>query len=48
MDYIYVVSRQQTEPTNPASGQIWIQIDDNENDVQAWIYIGNKWVPFAG
>ena len=47
MEYIYIVIRHENEPASPQSGQIWIKIDSSNNDIQAYIYIGNTWSPFG-
>jgi len=42
--YYYTLVIQETAPSNPQLGWIWIK----ESVRQAWMWIGGGWSPFAG
>lgn len=42
--YYYTVIIQESEPTSPQTGWIWIK----ESIEQAFIYLFGSWIPFAG
>lgn len=42
--YYFTVIIQESEPTSPQTGWVWIK----ESIQQAYIYLFGQWIPFAG